>query len=263
VTSNGYALQHADAVLKFDRTFVLAAVRIQGATLAHAEEFLKSNRDIVLAAVKSTGGALRHATAELKRDREIVLAAVSTAGEALEFIDVSLWSDREIVLKAVQKDGHALKFASASMRADREIVKNAVQQTWRALTYAHMGADEELCRIATSQWPIKEYAPELDTIIERGCPFMQGLTGVNMHIHSWGAPVWRILRELENTSIANNGNARFKMMYGTDENKSTEIMRSDMVPYPLRSIHITLCDYVSNTKSRRWPPAPILVASAR
>ena len=51
-----------------------------GGTLLYADAALKADRDFVLAAVTKNGRALQYADAALKVDREIVLAAVTDNG---------------------------------------------------------------------------------------------------------------------------------------------------------------------------------------
>ena len=167
------ALEFIGEKLRYDRTFILAAVKERGWALEYASKELRNDREVVLAAVKRHGGALEYASKELCNDKEVVLKAIQWDGRVIQYASKELCNDREVVLEAVKHNGGALEYASSVLCNDREIVLEAVKQNGEALKYAskELCNDREIiltaikCDSWTTDYPSKELGR--DSIVSR------------------------------------------------------------------------------------------------
>eukprot|EP00913_Durusdinium_trenchii_P016234 g15256.t1 len=119
VRSRAEAMAFAGQELLADRSFVLEALKLQGAALEHVPHF-QEDEDLVLAAVASDCSALRFSA--LRCQRSFVMRAVVTAGMCLEHVFAELLEDKELVLAAVGSSGLALQFVPESLKSDEEVV---------------------------------------------------------------------------------------------------------------------------------------------
>lgn len=166
--------RYADATLKADRDFTLAAVQKHGKALKYVNNNFKKDRDIVLAALKEVftpsdiyyskrytkadlmndihpdlkkdkdfvlaalqkdGNLLEYADAELRRDKDVVLAAIKTEN-AFQYADDSLKRDKDFVLTAMNEYSNLFEYADASLKGDKSFVLAAVQKEKMVLKYA-------------------------------------------------------------------------------------------------------------------------------
>eukprot|EP00929_Paragymnodinium_shiwhaense_P037181 TRINITY_DN19854_c0_g1_i1.p1 TRINITY_DN19854_c0_g1~~TRINITY_DN19854_c0_g1_i1.p1 ORF type:complete len:478 (+),score=53.34 TRINITY_DN19854_c0_g1_i1:236-1669(+) len=155
---NGHVLSLLPTDLRSQAEFVLAAARsphcpLEGTVfLDLLDEFkdFRSNREVVSAALQTEGRALGLASMELRADKEVCRTAVSTYGFALRWVMPPLQDDVDVVESAVRQDGHALQFASECRRADPHIARIALQQDPAALLWlpASLQNDSELVLVS-------------------------------------------------------------------------------------------------------------------
>merc|ERR1712129_314635 len=92
-----------------------------------AAEELRSSRSFILAALQLNGRALRFASDILRGDPEVVLQAVQSDWRSLKHADRELREDRLFLQRAVHVDPLVLAFASEELRADPELVALSLQ----------------------------------------------------------------------------------------------------------------------------------------
>ena len=125
-----FALQKANAKLKGDASFVLAAVADDSRAFAFAGEKLRQNKQFVLSCLEHKGCDAEHIGAALWKDRSVVLrvlAMCKVEGLILSRLGRDLCNDREVVRCAVAANPKNFEFASLPMRADREIALSGMR----------------------------------------------------------------------------------------------------------------------------------------
>lgn len=119
-------------LLRSDRSFILAACKLNGDALKFAPVQFNDDFEIVLAAVKRKGSVLEHVlgycSSAIRRDRRIMLAAAAHHG-VLPIIPDEFKADKEIVWEAVSRHGGtSIRHAAPSLRADRDFMFKVVTQ---------------------------------------------------------------------------------------------------------------------------------------
>mmetsp|Transcript_70463 Transcript_70463/g.199842 ORF Transcript_70463/g.199842 Transcript_70463/m.199842 type:complete len:666 (-) Transcript_70463:1884-3881(-) len=155
--SRGWALHVASESLKADPTFVLQAVKFDGAVMEAADDSLRSSRDFMLEAiVAGDGTALLGAAESLKEDRQLVLAAAARGkGSALKGASESLRADQSFVVDVVAKDPVAMKYASDELLMKKDFMLAAATRNGKSIQYMpdRFRADHEVATAAVGSDP--------------------------------------------------------------------------------------------------------------
>ena len=122
--------------LMTDKSFALAAIRIDGRCFRHFPKFW-NHAGVVYCAVKKDGTNLKYVTDQtIKSQPRVIEAALSSNGMALEYLSSTVRNDHAKVLKAVCNKGGALRYASACLQDSPEIVTQAMRSSGLSLRYA-------------------------------------------------------------------------------------------------------------------------------
>ena len=100
---------------RLDRSFVLAAARLDGRNMRVAPEEFKADEEIALAAVAQNGFAIADVAEELRGNRGVVLVASLTNPKLLDTCPLFA-GDAEIVGNVVSRNAGALQNASEELR---------------------------------------------------------------------------------------------------------------------------------------------------
>ena len=131
----GCTLYHAHESLTHDRSFMLEAVSIQGASLSYASCEVQEDREVVLAALRENPNSVAHAAAELRRDPVFMKEAVAISGVALRHGTHGVKSCKDVAMAACQQNARAYEFVSASLRGDPEVIAVAEAQNPKAFRF--------------------------------------------------------------------------------------------------------------------------------
>jgi hypothetical protein len=132
--------------------------------LDEAPESIRFNKNFMLHAVKDDGDCVEYTSDELKNDKEIALLAVQNGSSALEYISINLKNDKEVVLVALQ-NGNSLENVSDDLKNSKEVVLTAVKDNERNLRYA---SDELKCDASLAISLIRSANEKNKTDIFRG-----------------------------------------------------------------------------------------------
>jgi len=95
-------------------------------SLDEAPESIRFDKYFMLQALKEDGSCLEYTSEELKNDKEIALLAVQNSRSALEHISINLKNDKEVVLVALQ-NGNSLEFASDELKCDASLAISLIK----------------------------------------------------------------------------------------------------------------------------------------
>jgi hypothetical protein len=129
-----WSLDEAPESIKYNKNFMLHAVKEDGDCLEHTSDELKNDKEIALLAVQNGSSALEHISINLKKEKDVVLVALQNEN-SLEYASDDLKNDKEVVLVALQ-NGNSLEYASDDLKNDKDVVLTAIKNNSRDLEYA-------------------------------------------------------------------------------------------------------------------------------
>ena len=110
-----WSLDEAPESIKFNKNFMLHAVKKNGSCLEYTSEELKNDKEVVLEAVKESGRVLKYASENLRKDVSFALSVIKSANEKnktdifsydldngdIEHFDASVFGNEELVNELV------------------------------------------------------------------------------------------------------------------------------------------------------------------
>jgi hypothetical protein len=158
------ALYLADNRFRYNREFVLSAIRNNGRAIEYAPQIFLKNKEIVLTAMEYYGEALNYADKSLKQDTEFMMKVMKRfGGYNLRYAGDMAQANKKIVLAAVQNNGLALLYISnyigSDLTTDKEIALTAVKQNSAAYEYVGKSLKQDKDILAASKLPPNKIKP--------------------------------------------------------------------------------------------------------
>jgi len=121
-----WSLDEAPESIRFDKYFMLQALKEDGSCLEYTSEELKNDKEIALLAVQNSRSALEHISINLKNEKDVVLVALQN-GNSLEYASDDLKNDKEVVLTAIKNNSRDLEYASDELKSDTSFAISVIK----------------------------------------------------------------------------------------------------------------------------------------
>ena len=121
-----WSLDEAPESIRFDKYFMLQALKEDGSCLEYTSEELKNDKEIALLAVQNSSSALEHISINLKNEKDVVLVALQN-GNSLEYASDDLKNDKEVVLEACKDNERNLRYASDELKSDASLAISLIK----------------------------------------------------------------------------------------------------------------------------------------
>ena len=154
ISNDQYALGDVDPILREDKKFILALLRIDG--LIYKSPYLpikfRNDKEIMIAAVNQNPYVFYSLPSEWQLNKQIAFEVLKQKGDYLQKMDYSLRQDKDLVLVAMETYPYAIASASEKLQDDRDVALLAI--TKDPSTFRFLGKtlkdDKEMVWIAVS-----------------------------------------------------------------------------------------------------------------